>query len=170
MTIQAKEHITARDLEHLNTIERGTFIGNVDLIESVEIPSSVTTIGEGAFSRCSGLTSVTIPDSVTTIGEMAFYGCSGLTSVTIPDSVTTIGKYAFDGCSGLTSVTIPGIVNDYPLKGGFDDKLFKALIRSSGNLDELPLPDELARNIVRYLEPKDVGRASLTSKGKPKPN
>ncbi len=36
-----------------------------------------------------------IPDSVTSIGEWAFSGCSGLTSVTIPDSVTSIGNYAF---------------------------------------------------------------------------
>ena len=71
---------------------------------------SVTSIGEWAFSGCSGLTSITIPDSVTSIGEWAFYGCTGLTSVTIPNSVTSIGAYAFWGCKGLTSVTIPNSV------------------------------------------------------------
>ena len=71
---------------------------------------SVTSIGEGAFSYCTGLTSVTIPDSVTSIGNSAFYGCSGLTSVTIGNSVTSIDNYAFDGCTGLTSVTIPDSV------------------------------------------------------------
>ena len=50
----------------------------------------------------SGLTSIEIPESVTSIGESAFRGCSGLTSITIPDSVTSIGDYAFRGCSGLT--------------------------------------------------------------------
>ena len=76
------------------------------------IPSdgSVTSIGDYAFSGCTGLTSVTIPDSVTSIGGYAFYRCSGLTSVTIPDSVTSIGGYAFCGCSSLTSVTIPNSV------------------------------------------------------------
>ena len=43
--------------------------------------------------------------SVTSIGEYAFYKCSGLTSVTIPNSVTSIGDYAFYECSALTSVT-----------------------------------------------------------------
>ena len=76
------------------------------------IPSddSVTTIGNYAFSGCSGLTSVTIPDSVTSIGDYAFYYCSGLTSITIPDGVISIGDYAFDKCSGLTSITIPDSV------------------------------------------------------------
>ena len=75
-------------------------------LTSVDIPNSVTYIGYGAFSDCSGLTSVTIPNSITSIGNSAFYGCSGLTSVTIPNSVTSIGDGAFAGCSGLTSVTI----------------------------------------------------------------
>ena len=74
------------------------------------IPNSVTTIGNGAFWDCSGLTSVTIPNSVTTIGGKAFQYCSGLTSITIPNSVTSIGSSAFCDCSGLTSVTIPNSV------------------------------------------------------------
>jgi hypothetical protein len=70
------------------------------------IPNSVTSIGESAFSHCSGLTSVTIGNSVKSIGDYAFYLCYGLTSITIPNSVTSIGGGAFDSCSGLTSVTI----------------------------------------------------------------
>jgi hypothetical protein len=68
-------------------------------ITNLTIPSSVTSIGDFAFTGCSGLTSVTIPNSVTSIGEYAFAGCSGLTSVTIPNSVTSIGKDAFTQCS-----------------------------------------------------------------------
>ena len=79
-------------------------------ITNLIIPNSVTSIGNYAFSGCSGLTSVTIPNSVTSIGDHAFSGCSGLTSVTIPNSVTSIEEYAFSGCSSLTSVTIPNSV------------------------------------------------------------
>ena len=78
----------------------------------VVIPNSVTSIGNGAFSGCSGLTSITIPNSVTSIGEKAFSGCSGLTSVTISNSVNRIGWYAFSDCSGLTSITIPNSVTE----------------------------------------------------------
>ena len=94
--------------------------GHTDtLSEVITIPATVTkdgvkytvtSIGDGAFERCSGLTSVTIPDSVTSIGDDAFERCSGLTSVTIPGSVTSIGNGAFSYCKGLTSVTIPGSV------------------------------------------------------------
>ena len=72
------------------------------------IPDSVKSIGEYAFSGCTGLTSITIPDSVTSIGIDAFDGCTGLTSITIPDSVTNIGGAAFYGCKGLTDVYYSG--------------------------------------------------------------
>ena len=73
---------------------RYTINGNEATVEGVEIkpmlkiglviPRSieyegnsynVTTIGGGAFSGCSWLTSVTIPNSVTSIGGSAFYDC-----------------------------------------------------------------------------------------------
>ncbi len=74
------------------------------------IPSSVTSIGEGAFYECSSLTSLEIPNSVTSIGKFAFYECSSLTSLEIPNSVTSIGKFAFYECSSLTSLEIPNSV------------------------------------------------------------
>ena len=42
------------------------------------IPSSVTRIGDDAFSRCSSLQQIIIPDSVTSIGNGAFCGCVAL--------------------------------------------------------------------------------------------
>ena len=71
------------------------------------IPNNITSIGSGAFSDCSDLTSITIPDGVTSIENDAFHGCSGLTSINIPNNVTSIGSGAFQNCSSLTSITIP---------------------------------------------------------------
>jgi len=79
-------------------------------LTSIIIPDSVTSIGWGAFSGCTGLTSITISNSVTNIGGAAFYGCTGLTSITIPDSVTSIEQMAFNNCTGLTNISIPDSV------------------------------------------------------------
>ncbi len=76
-------------------------------LTSVDIPNGVTSIGDYAFSGCSGLTSVIIPNSLTTISQGTFSGCSGLNSLVIPNNVTSIGEHAFSGCSGLNSLVIP---------------------------------------------------------------
>jgi len=103
-------------------------------LTSITIPNNVTSIGNGAFSYCSGLTSITIPNSVTSIGNWAFSHCSGLTSVTIGNSVTSIGNCAFYNCSGLTSITIPNNVTDLNLSGGIFEKCtgLKTVIIGSG--------------------------------------
>ena len=101
----------------LNNDGTATVSGCDRTVTSIKIPSNVesngqtytvTSIGNFAFSWCTGLTSVTIPDSVTSIGYGAFSECISLTSVTIPDSVTSIGDFAFSWCSDLTSVTFQG--------------------------------------------------------------
>ena len=82
------------------------------LMTSINIPNTVTSIGNGAFALCSGMTSIIIPNSVTAIGNCAFAFCCSLKSITIPDSVTKIGASAFSNCSSLTSVTIPDSVTE----------------------------------------------------------
>ena len=79
---------------------------------------TVTSIGQRAFSRCSGLTSVTIPASVTSIGSEAFSECRNLTSVTFAEGsqLTSIGSGAFEWCP-LASITIPASVTS--MEGAF---------------------------------------------------
>ena len=104
------EKVTYENVEYSVTSIGGGAFSNCSGLTSVTIPNSVTSIGEWALNNCSGLTSVTIPNSVTSIGEWAFSFCSSLTSITIPNSVTNIGSYAFYNCSSLTSITIPSSV------------------------------------------------------------
>ena len=76
-------------------------------LSEVVIPSSVNSIGNSAFSCCSSLSKVVIPTSVTSIGHNVFQGCSSLSEIVIPDSVTSIGNSAFSGCSSLSKIVIP---------------------------------------------------------------
>ena len=75
-------------------------------IKDLVIPDGVTSIGNYAFYRFTGMTSVNIPNSVTSIGRYAFYGCYGQTSIAIPSNVTTIGANAFDGVAYPTIVSL----------------------------------------------------------------
>ena len=101
------------EIEHVIIANTVTTIGecafsNCWNLKSVSIPSSVTYIGDNAFSG-TGLTSVTIPGNEadgTNIGADAFSGCSGLISVNIGSGVKSIENFAFQNCTGLTSVTI----------------------------------------------------------------
>lgn len=79
----------------------------------VNIPDTITVIGDEAFSGNQTLTSLTIPDSVTRISYNAFKNCTALTRVIIPDSVEKVGPGAFEGCTELTSVEIGENVNSW---------------------------------------------------------
>ena len=66
-----------------------------------------------------------MPFGVTSIGDFAFSGCTGLTSVAIPSGVTNFADKVFSGCTGVTSVTVPG---DIPLSTLFPDS-YKTITR-----------------------------------------
>lgn len=64
-------------------------------IEEVVLPSTIITIGTGAFSNCSSLSKVFIPDGVTTINDYAFES-TALSGVFVPATVKSIGLRAFE--------------------------------------------------------------------------
>jgi hypothetical protein len=79
-------------------------------ITSIDLPNSITYIGEFAFRDCRNITSITLPSSVTSIGYAAFLYCTELTSVNIPENITVINMHTFAQCGKLTSITIPSSV------------------------------------------------------------
>ena len=78
-----------------------------NMLQRVEIGSSVTSIGTYAFYFCYSIASVVIPSSVTSIENNAFYYCYSLSSIVIPNSVMNIGSKAFNGCYSIASINIP---------------------------------------------------------------
>lgn len=120
----------------LETIGEGAFQG-CSLV-SVNVPDSVTSLGEAAFADNKKLRSATLSKNISGISTFTFYGCSALetvniqegpwfigeyvfkncafTSIKIPDSVQSIGAYAFDSCANLKSVDMGNglqILNPY---------------------------------------------------------
>ena len=84
------------------------------------IPSSVTSIGDRAFSSCRSLSEIVISSSVTSIGDLAFSFCDSLSEIVIPSSVTSIGDFAFSDCRSLSKIVIPSSVTsigDYAFLG-----------------------------------------------------
>jgi len=86
---------------------KGAFSGKT-AITSLDLPASLTSIGNYAFYGCSKLTSLTIPDGVTAIGDSVFASCSVLTAVTIGSGVTDVGTNAFYLCKKLNSAFFIG--------------------------------------------------------------
>ena len=101
------------------------FYINNQLITSIVVPSTITSINSYAFYRCNSLINITIPDSVTSIGDSAFY-CPSLTSVYYTGSIADWCSIMFENCNStpicnrysnlyinnqiLTSLVIPNTV------------------------------------------------------------
>lgn len=103
----------------MTTLGQYSFAGCSNL-ESISIPSSITSLQTGVFSSCSKLKKVYITDldkwcRISLPSSSApFYSSGGgdlylndekITNLIIPSATTYINAYAFYKCTGLTSVT-----------------------------------------------------------------
>ena len=151
------------------TVYKGTSNKSINLssIKKVNIPMSLTTIGQYAFKEYKGLDNIDIPESVTTIEEYAFAYCPKLKSMTIPKTVTKVGSYIFgtsvlassDGKPGITDLTvdcksIPSYMcsNLDSLKnviiGDNTETIYREAFYSCYNLDKITI----GKN-VKFIEP-----------------
>lgn len=76
-------------------------------VETVQLPSTLTSIRYGAFQNCTALRQITLPESVTFIEGGSFQNCTALGSIVIPQNVSYLGAAAFAGCSTLNSAILP---------------------------------------------------------------
>ena len=72
----------------------------------VQIPNTVTTIGESAFAYDELLTSITLPTGLKSLSKTVLAG-TGITSILVPEGVTSIGYGAFQSCASLQTVMLP---------------------------------------------------------------
>ena len=139
-------------------------------IETAEIPSCATRIGENGFMDCTKLKSVTIPENITEISSGAFSGCSSLTEVTISSGVTVIKEKAFAKCSNLTKVTLSeGLLTIGGTNSGTEGAFFDC-----PKLTEITIPDSVT-SINKYAfsgsptkfycSPKSSGAKAISAAG-----
>ena len=76
-------------------------------IQSVVLPSSVTSVHLQAFANCANLETIVLPDSLSVIDDEAFTNCVKLTAIKLPQILSIIGEGAFSGCSNLSQIEWP---------------------------------------------------------------
>ena len=73
-------------------------------LHTVNLPDTLISIDNYAFSGCSSLININFPPSLTTIGIEAFSGCTSLVDINLPSSITSIKSEAFSRCTSLSII------------------------------------------------------------------
>ena len=73
------------------------------ICSKIVIDCQPTRLGNHLFSDFVNLTSIDIPETVTELGQVCFSGC-GFETFTIPSQITTLGTYCFRKCLSLATV------------------------------------------------------------------
>jgi hypothetical protein len=94
--------------EGLTTIGYESFHGAV--FESVDLPTTLTTLRKFSFASCSKMNLLTVPARVTELTDSVFYNCSSLKKLQLPETLQTLGVGTFAGCRSLSEVTLPASV------------------------------------------------------------
>lgn len=94
----------------LKKVERHAFNFNTTL-ETITLPSSIESIGFGAFKDCHNLVKVTIQEGLKTIETCAFDNCRRLKRLVFPEGLERIESLIIEGCFDIKSVNVPDSVN-----------------------------------------------------------
>ena len=75
-------------------------------VTDVQIPNTVTEIGDSVFDSALRLANVTLPMGITSV-PAAMFEKTAIKAVAIPDGVTLVGEGAFQTCESLESMFLP---------------------------------------------------------------
>lgn len=92
--------LTSASFPALQTIGTYAFYNDANIAWSGWPFPAAKTIGNYAFRYCYGLTGeVNLPSTVTSIGQYSFASCKNMTKFYAPGAITTLGTYTFVGAS-----------------------------------------------------------------------
>jgi len=95
------------DMTALTTIGTNLFAYNKWLTKVTLPKTGMSTIPNSMFQECDRLRNIQLPATITSIGDHAFYSCDSLQTIYIPDGVKSIGYETFCYCKGLRYVRLP---------------------------------------------------------------
>lgn len=75
------------------------------VIETVQIPGTISVIGNLAFATCPKLKNVILAEGICELGKSCFGGCEELEEISLPESVEVIPLGAFANCPQLREVS-----------------------------------------------------------------
>ena len=80
-------------------------------VTEVQIPNSVTMIGDAAFADAEALSSITLPLGLTSVSRFMLAG-TAISNVILPEGVTGIEAGAFEDCDNLHTIYLPASLQD----------------------------------------------------------
>ena len=90
--------------------EKTTLIAAPGKIEECNVPSTVKTIGNYAFSQCKNLKKVILPEGLENINMYSFHRCALLSEINLPSTLKSIDIYAFSSTNITGELVIPDSV------------------------------------------------------------
>ena len=112
--------------------------------KTTRIPEGVTKISSSCFYYQKTLTSIEIPSTVTQLGNRAFFCCSGLSQVVSKALVPpTIETETFDGIGTSCTLTVPYGTRDAYISAGWTETVFKG-----GVIEAAPEPGDILKAVI----------------------
>ena len=93
-------------------------------LESITIPDTVTTLGQGAFGNCTALAEVTLGTGLKAIPYYTFAGDVALAELLIPYGVEAVRAGAFDRCANLRTLFVPSSVTIFTVEADEFEKSY----------------------------------------------